>query len=102
VRSGRRLPLPEGLPDELLNNQAGVFVSLHKNGRLRGCIGTIAPAAGNVALEIIQNAVSAGLQDNRFAPVEAAELPLLIYKVDVLSPPEAIAGPEESVPFGNG
>ncbi|MCL2124099.1 MAG: AmmeMemoRadiSam system protein A, partial [Desulfovibrionaceae bacterium] len=95
VRSGRRLPLPGGLPDELLNNQAGVFVSLHKNGRLRGCIGTIAPATGNVALEIIQNAVSAGLHDNRFEPVEAAELPLLIYKVDVLSPPEAIAGPEE-------
>jgi len=95
IRNGRKLPLPEDLPDELLNTQAGVFVSLHKHSRLRGCIGTIAPTAGSIALEIIQNAVSAGLHDNRFEPVETGELPLLTYKVDVLSPPEAIAGPEE-------
>jgi len=94
ARGGRRLPLPEGLPEELLKTQAGVFVSLHKNGHLRGCIGTIAPTTGNIALEIIQNAVSAGLHDNRFEPVGAGELLLLTYKVDVLSPPEAIAGPE--------
>jgi AmmeMemoRadiSam system protein A len=68
---------------------------LHKNGRLRGCIGTIAPTKANVALEIIQNAVSAGLQDSRFEPVNISELPLLTYKVDVLSEPETIAGPEE-------
>jgi len=95
VRDGRRLPLPEGLPEELLNTRAGVFVSLHVDGRLRGCIGTIAPTTDCVALEIMQNAVSAGLHDNRFEPVEAGELPLLNYKVDVLSPPEAIAGPED-------
>jgi len=53
VRNGRRLPLPGGLPDELLNHQAGVFVSLHKNGRLRGCIGTIAPTTDCVATEIL-------------------------------------------------
>jgi len=95
VRNGRKLPLPEGLPNELLDNQAGVFVSLHKNGGLRGCVGTIAPATDCIALEIIQNAVSAGLHDNRFEPVEASELPLLTYKVDVLLPPESISGPEE-------
>jgi len=94
VRNGHRLPMPKDLPDEMLNHQAGVFVSLHKNGHLRGCIGTIAPTTDSIALEIIQNAVSAGLHDSRFEPVDAAELPLLTYKVDVLSPPEAIAGPE--------
>jgi len=94
IRNGRKLPLPEDLPEELLKIQAGVFVSLHKTGRLRGCIGTIAPTTDSIALEIMQNAVSAGLHDNRFGPVEASELPLLTYKVDVLSPPEAIAGPE--------
>jgi AmmeMemoRadiSam system protein A/AmmeMemoRadiSam system protein B len=83
------------LPDELLNRQAGAFVSLHKNGQLRGCIGTIAPTCDNLALEIMQNAVSAGLRDNRFAPVTTAELPHLVYKVDVLAPPEPIQGPGE-------
>ena len=95
VKSGGKLPLPDKLPGELLKNRAGVFVSLHKHGCLRGCIGTIAPTADNIALEIIQNAVSAGLSDNRFDPVEISELPYLTYKVDVLSPPEKISGPEE-------
>ena len=95
VNSGGNLPLPDGLPDELLQNKAGVFVSLHKNGRLRGCIGTIAPSTVCIAKEIIQNAVSAGLSDTRFEPVKASELPYLTYKVDVLSAPEPISGPEE-------
>lgn len=95
VKNGGGLPFPDALPEELLNVRAGVFVSLHKNGELRGCVGTISPTTGNVAREIIQNAVSAGLQDNRFEPVTASELPYLTYKVDVLSEPEPISGPEE-------
>jgi len=95
VRHSGALPLPDHLPDELLHTKAGVFVSLHKNGRLRGCIGTIAPTAKNVACEIIQNAVSAGLRDTRFDPVEASELPYLTYKVDVLAAPEPVSGLED-------
>jgi AmmeMemoRadiSam system protein A len=95
VKSGGTLPFPDGLPEEMLNKKAGVFVSLHKNGRLRGCIGTIAPTTANIAREIIQNAVSAGLSDTRFEPVDETELPYLTYKVDVLSAPSAISGPEE-------
>lgn len=91
VQHGGTLPLPQGLPDEMTSTRAGAFVSLHKNGRLRGCVGTIAPTTGSVALEIIQNAVSAGLSDNRFDPVEASELQFLTYKVDILSPPEPIS-----------
>lgn len=95
VKSGGTLPYPNGLPDEMLGKKAGVFVSLHKNGRLRGCIGTIAPTTANVAREIMQNAVSAGLSDTRFEPVDEAELPYLTYKVDILSAPEEISGPDE-------
>jgi len=94
IKSGSNLKLPDGLPDELLENRAGVFVSLHINGRLRGCIGTIAPTTGSIASEIIQNAVSAGLDDTRFDQVTKAELPFLTYKVDVLAAPEPIPGPE--------
>lgn len=95
VIRGGKLPFPDGLPDELLDQKAGVFVSLHKNGSLRGCVGTINPTTANVAREIIQNAVSAGLKDTRFKPVTAHELPYLTYKVDVLCAPEKIKGPEE-------
>jgi AmmeMemoRadiSam system protein A len=94
VNTGNLLPLPEDLPAELLSAKAGTFVSLHINGRLRGCIGTIAPTTGSIALEIIQNAVSAGFHDPRFPQITAEELPQLAYKVDVLMPPEEISGPE--------
>jgi len=95
ITTGEILSVPKGLPQELEKTKAGVFVSLHKNGRLRGCIGTIAPTTQSIAEEIIQNAVSAGLSDNRFAPVNESELPYLTYKVDVLSAPEPISGPGE-------
>ena len=95
IKTGRELPVPDGLPEELLQTQAGVFVSLHKNGRLRGCVGTIAATTANIAREIIQNAVSAGLRDNRFEAVTKEELSFLTYKVDVLSDPEPVSGPEE-------
>lgn len=91
VITGTPPALPGDLPPELLQRQAGVFVSIKKNGALRGCIGTIAPTRANTALEILHNAVSAGTQDPRFPPVQPSELPDLVYSVDVLSPPEPIA-----------
>jgi len=95
IETGKKFPVPKGLPEEMMKTQAGVFVSLHKNGRLRGCIGTISPSTVCIAEEIIQNAISAGLSDNRFAPVEAHELDYLTYKVDVLSEAEPVSGHEE-------
>ena len=83
------------LPDEMINKKAGVFVSLHKNGMLRGCIGTITPTTNSIAEEIIQNAVSAGLGDTRFSLVTIDELPQITYKVDVLDAPEDIDSPEQ-------
>ncbi|MCI1965366.1 MAG: AmmeMemoRadiSam system protein A [Oscillospiraceae bacterium] len=88
ILEGNRLPLPMDLPPELTQRRAGVFVSLKKNGRLRGCIGTIEPTQGCMAEEILQNAVSAGLRDPRFDPVCEEELPELIYSVDILGKAE--------------
>ena len=91
VRTRRTLDkLPEGLPQELTDHTAGAFVSLHVDGRLRGCIGTIAPTRENVAWEIVQNAVSAGTRDPRFPEVQAQELDDLEYSVDVLGEPEPV------------
>ena len=75
-----------------------MFVSLKKDGRLRGCIGTISPAAENIAAEILTNAVSAGIGDPRFDPVEEDELPELVYSVDVLGEAEPISGMDELDP----
>ncbi len=88
VKTGKVIPVPENLPQEMLDNKAGIFVSLHKDGQLRGCIGTISPVRSNIAQEIISNGVSAATRDPRFAPVQADELPYLEISVDVLGPIE--------------
>lgn len=82
--------LPDNLPTELIDRKAGAFVSLHKDGELRGCIGTIMATTNSVAEEILQNAVSACSRDPRFTPVTENELEDIVYSVDVLGEPERI------------
>ena len=88
-----------GVPDwataEMKQNRAGVFVSIHKDGKLRGCIGTFLPTRECIAKEIISNAVSASTRDPRFDPIGPEELKWLEINVDVLSTPEPIGGKEE-------
>ncbi len=91
----KKIEVPEDLPAEMTTKTAGAFVSIHKDGRLRGCIGTILPATSSVAEEIIQNAISASTRDPRFSPITAPELPYLDINVDVLSEPEDISGPDK-------
>ena len=77
------------------NKRAGAFVSIHKDGQLRGCIGTIKPTQANVAEELIRNAIQASSSDSRFNPIEEEELPLLDIKVDILHEIEPIKSLEE-------
>ena len=95
VRTGTFAELPEGLPQEMLREKAGAFVSLHKDGQLRGCIGTTGPRQNSVAEEILYNAISAAIHDPRFSPVMPDELDKLEYSVDVLGKPEPIASKAE-------
>jgi AmmeMemoRadiSam system protein A len=81
-----------------MRRRAGAFVSIKKLGDLRGCIGTVEPAYGDLAHEIVQNAIAAATRDPRFEPIEESEFPHLTYSVDVLSPPERVSGPEELDP----
>ena len=91
----RKMEMPEDLPEELLTKRAGAFVSIHEHGKLRGCIGTIAPVRDCVAREIIDNAVSASTRDPRFDPIRAHELKWLEISVDVLGEAEPIKSPAE-------
>ena len=88
-----------GVPDwataEMKQNRAGVFVSIHKDGKLRGCIGTFLPTRECIAKEIIPNAVSASTRDPRFDPIGPEELKWLEINVDVLSTPKPIGSKEE-------
>jgi len=89
TRKKEIIPPPAKLASRM-KKQAGVFVSIHKSGQLRGCIGTFEPSQDNVAQEIIANAISSATRDPRFPPVAADELKDLEYSVDVLAEPEPV------------
>ena len=98
VKTGRASRMPEDVPVELLERRAGVFVSLHEHGDLRGCIGTISATEPSIAAEILQNGISACSRDPRFDPVRPDELDYLEYSVDVLGDAEPISSPAELDP----
>jgi AmmeMemoRadiSam system protein A len=97
VKEGKRPSPPKTLTPEM-KAKAGVFVSIHKLGDLRGCIGTFEPYEENVAREVIHNAVSAATQDPRFDAITPDELKDLDYSVDVLTSPELVKDKSELDP----
>lgn len=87
------------IPGEpILKEKKSCFVTLKKDGQLRGCIGTVQPVRENLASEIKHNAIAAGTQDPRFWPVQPEELPLITFSVDVLGDLEKITGYDELDP----
>jgi AmmeMemoRadiSam system protein A len=90
VKERKIIEPPENLPEEFLKKRAGTFVTIEKNGELRGCIGTYLPTRENIAKEIIYNAIAAATEDWRFEPVQKEELPYLSYTVYILSEPELV------------
>jgi AmmeMemoRadiSam system protein B/AmmeMemoRadiSam system protein A len=79
---------------ENIKQQAGAFVTLTKNGELRGCIGTFKPTKDlyNVVQEM---AVSAASRDYRFEPVSANELSNIHIEISVLTPLKKISSIDE-------
>ncbi len=101
ILEGKRKKEPENL-DPDMKNRAGVFVSIKKDNRLRGCIGTIKPTQKNIAQEIISNAISASAHDPRFSPIRSDELEELEFSVDILGEPEEVDSIEELDPHKYG
>ena len=85
IRNNKIFDINNVEDEELLNKKEAVFVSIHKNGDLRGCIGTVIPTKNSVAEEIISNAISASTRDPRFPRVRIDELSSLEINVDELS-----------------
>jgi AmmeMemoRadiSam system protein A len=87
VRAGRlsEIEKPPGAPEE----KCGAFVTLHKQGRLRGCVGYV-ESAKPLFQTVRECAQAAALRDTRFDPVEPEELSFLVLEISVLSPLEDI------------
>ena len=78
--------LLESLPsDEELQRPAGAFVTLHRFGRLRGCVGQLASNEPLISV-VAYCAMAAALEDPRFTPMNAAEFDGVEIEISVLSP----------------
>ena len=71
--------------DLVLVSKQGAFVTLKRDGELRGCIGLI---ISDLPLwqTVRDMAIAAGTQDNRFSPISEKELDNLNYEISVLTP----------------
>ncbi len=89
VQAGRPLTVVlEELTDELVVPRAS-FVTLQKNGRLRGCIGSL-EAWRPLAVDVVENAFTAAFRDPRFPPVQGDEVEELEIHLSLLTPPVAM------------
>ncbi len=68
-----------------LRRDAACFVTLHKNGLLRGCTGSLV-ATRPLVIEVAETAVQTAFRDPRFPPVRASEVPDLDIEISVLTP----------------
>jgi uncharacterized protein len=88
ILEGKVLNIPEP-PSATLEENMGVFVTLHENGELRGCIGYPEPIKPLI-IALIEVAIGAATGDPRFAPLNSHELEKIEVEVSVLTPPERV------------
>jgi hypothetical protein len=85
---------PQTYPAELRATRAA-FVTLNRDGRLRGCIGHL-EACQSLVQDVAENAYAAAFRDPRFPPLDADELADLEVHIAVLSAPEPISVASET------
>ena len=82
-----RGPAPVVPDDPRLHAKGATFITLAKDGELRGCIGSLRRSR-ELGEDVIHNALSAAFEDSRFAPLAAEELDAVTIEVSILSEPE--------------
>jgi len=94
------VPLPRDFSPALESKQ-GAFVTLSKNGELRGCIGQMV-ADLPVCQVVGAMAIQAAVNDRRFNPLSISELPDIEIEISLLTPFKPIASAEDFVPGRDG
>lgn len=80
--------------EDVLFNKGASFVTLEKNGELRGCIGTVVPSIA-IAHDVAKNAYQAALEDQRFSPITEDELQDIAVSISLLTDYERIRFTDE-------
>ena len=103
VKEGKKPDLNSGeyTLSPIMKEKRGVFVTLNKNGNLRGCIGHIQPRE-QLVKAVMDNAINSSMNDRRFRPVGTDELAEIEIDISVLSPIKKISGPEKFIPGKHG
>ena len=90
IKEGKIIDCPNDLPKEFFERKAGVFVTIIKNGQVRGETGTYLPTRPTMAEEIISSAIRATTKDNCLKIIQINELNFLNYIVSILSYPQLV------------
>jgi len=83
-------------PMDELKKKRGIFVTLRKNGSLRGCIGTFRADKPLFEL-VVEFSVNSGFGDPRFERLTTVELPSVKVEISVLSPLRRVKSPDEVI-----
>lgn len=94
IREGRKIEI--NVEDEELKVERGVFVTIHKNGRLKGCIGNIMPI-NKLYLAVQEMAIQSSTNDPRFTAVNEDELNNIEIEISVLTVPRKVENVEDIV-----
>lgn len=84
---GRAAAPPPAADDPRLAGRGATFVTLKRQGELRGCIGSVRPQRP-LGDDVVENAMAAASRDHRFPPLTADELDTTDIEVSLLSPAE--------------
>ena len=90
LSDGKALAIDLTKLDEALQHKRATFVTLQKNGELRGCIGMLEPIRP-LAEDVAHNAFAAAFSDPRFPPLKEDELEQLNIHISILGTPEKMA-----------
>jgi len=95
LKTGKRIEVNQ--PDDpVLSKNMGAFVTLHKYGQLRGCIGNLI-GEKPLYLTVIDMAIESAVDDPRFPPLKLEELKDIEIEISVLSPLEKIDDPKDII-----
>jgi AmmeMemoRadiSam system protein A len=87
--NGEELCLAKDEVPKSLTHEAATFVTLSKNGELRGCIGKLEPVQ-MLYIDVVENACSSAFSDYRFVPLDRSELKDIKIEISVLSKPQLL------------
>jgi len=100
AETGRAVQVDPAREEPALQRLGASFVTLRREGALRGCVGSV-EATRPLVLDVAENTRAAALRDRRFSPVSPGEVPSIEVSLSVLSPMERIAAPDEATLAAN-